>query len=72
METTIRCPACGRRLFDLVLSRPPDGALRIKCPRCKRLEIIDLLAYSEVKQARSCPASTASEPHLKRHSGAHP
>lgn len=41
----VRCPACGRRLFDLSLERDFYGIVRIKCQRCGSIDLIDLTAY---------------------------
>lgn len=63
-SVSVRCPGCGRRLFDLSLDRPPGGVVRVKCPRCKNLALIDLSIYNkEQTQTHSQPASPkASEP----------
>ena len=59
----VRCPSCGRRLFDLDLSRAAFGTVRIKCHRCKTLVCLDLATYNNQQQERSLPASPkASEP----------
>ena len=64
----VRCPACGRRLFDLSLERDFYGIVRIKCQRCGSIDLIDLTAYDSKQQARSRPASSSSSsapvPHL--------
>ncbi len=64
-SVSVRCPGCGRRLFDLSLGRPPDGVVRVKCPRCRALALIDLSIYNKGKaQEQSLPVSPkASEPH---------
>lgn len=59
----VRCPSCGRRLFDLDLSRAAFGTVRIKCHRCKTLVCLDLATYNNQQQERSLPAShQVSEP----------
>lgn len=36
----VKCPHCGRRLFDAV--RGCKGAVHAKCTRCKTLSVLDL------------------------------
>lgn len=62
---SIRCPACGRRLFDVDVDRESAGAVSIRCPRCKSFTHVDLSLYNreQVSQAASTPARVlASEP----------
>jgi hypothetical protein len=58
------CPECGKRLFDLSLEHPPGGTLRIRCRKCKTLDVFDLSVYNKPDlQNRSDSAShKAPEP----------
>lgn len=64
-KVSVRCPACGRRLFDVDASQRLGGWLCIRCPRCKSFTHVDLSLYNreQVSQATSTPARvSASEP----------
>ena len=39
MPEIIKCPNCGKRLFDNVTA---TGFVKIKCPRCKQFSFIEL------------------------------
>lgn len=63
MAVQVRCPLCNKRFFDLLPSKPPNGAVAIFCRNCRKVVVIDLSAYSD-SQAHSEPAShKAPEPH---------
>lgn len=64
VAVTVRCPCCGRRLFDIASPRPAKGVLCIKCPTCKALDVLDLSSYNRaIPQSRSVSASNkANEP----------
>ena len=47
MEVIIRCPQCGKRVFDVV--GKTYGKINIKCPHCKRLVSIKLKVMKENK-----------------------
>lgn len=52
METAkVHCPACGRRLFDVDKSRPISGKVQVKCPRCKKIVVLDLAAETNAPKA---------------------
>lgn len=38
-QTAIKCPNCGRRLFD---NAGASGVIEIKCPKCKTVSRITL------------------------------
>lgn len=38
-QTAIKCPNCGRRLFD---NAGASGEVEIKCPKCKTISRINL------------------------------
>lgn len=62
---SIRCPSCGRRLFDINMERESAGAICIRCPRCKSFTQVDLSLYNRCRVARaaSSPAQvSAHEP----------
>lgn len=66
-KVSIRCPACGRRLFDVDVDRESAGAVSIRCPRCKSFTHVDLSLYNrgQVAQVASTPARVSvSEPKL--------
>lgn len=56
----VHCPNCGRRLFDVVLIRSPNGVVRIRCPRCKSIGLLELAAYDDPRQERPRPAINPS------------
>ena len=62
---SIRCPSCGRRLFDINIERESAGAICIRCPRCKSFTQVDLSLYNKYRVSRTTSASalvSASEP----------
>ena len=64
-KVSIRCPSCGRRLFDINMERESAGAICIRCPRCKSFTQVDLSLYNRCRVERTASASapvSASEP----------
>ena len=51
METVkVKCPLCGRRLFDLMPKTPAEGTVVIKCQRCKSTLVLDLPSQRDDSQ----------------------
>lgn len=64
-KVSIRCPACGRRLFDINMERESAGAICIRCPRCKSFTQVDLSLYNKYRVSRTASESASvsvSEP----------
>lgn len=64
-KVSIRCPACGRRLFDVDVDRESAGAVSIRCPRCKSFAQVDLSLYNKYRVSRTASTSASvsvSEP----------
>lgn len=40
MKRQVKCPICGRRLFDI--TDEPKGKIEIKCTQCKQISEIEL------------------------------
>lgn len=62
---SVRCPQCGRRLFDISPDRPAHGSITIRGPRCRGFTKVDLSIYNQEEGKQTASASerlTASEP----------
>lgn len=40
MGKIVYCPTCHQRLFDI--GQPSQGQIKIKCPRCRQIQHINL------------------------------
>lgn len=43
----VKCPSCEWRILDKIT--PTTGTIRLKCPRCGRLVIVDLSLRKSIK-----------------------
>ncbi|MCH4013845.1 MAG: hypothetical protein LKE64_05910 [Solobacterium sp.] len=44
---TIKCPCCGRRLFDM--RTDTQGAISIKCSRCKTVMAVRMMGKNRIR-----------------------
>ena len=49
----VKCPNCGKRIFDVREDCRSFGLLRIRCPRCKEFWNMDLSACSIIEETAS-------------------
>lgn len=38
----IRCPRCGRGIFDIAKSSEDEAIIRVKCPQCKLIIVYSI------------------------------
>lgn len=57
MREQVRCPICGRRLFDI--EGNATGVIDIKCIQCKQVAQVrlDKSNYNNLKKLDSCVSS---------------
>ncbi|MBQ1553555.1 MAG: hypothetical protein IIZ66_08410 [Clostridia bacterium] len=60
MKIVVCCPSCCRRVLDKIT--PTSGVIRLKCPHCGRIVLLDLSLRGEVRyRAAVRPAGTTEE-----------
>lgn len=52
----VRCPNCGKRIFDVKEDPRNFGLLRIRCPRCKEFWNVGLSTCSTIEETANSQA----------------
>lgn len=47
MKIVVCCPSCNRRVLDKITTT--SGVIRLKCPHCGRVVLLDLAQRGEVR-----------------------